>query len=211
MTELLFLGSIGMPELILIALVVLLFFGGKRIPELMKGLGKGVKGFKEGMNGIEEELNKPENIHLIEISESCHYIGIGTITNEATINFYKYLKYFKDNELFEIDNFIDNFLNHNKKLSFKEILYEYNKVGINNSQKFLEYIKFLQKIYNSGIKSSTGGIIIHKDENGRLSMLPTDNIENLIKNIDKTIHTLQNKIQEKLFKQKNRGQYKERS
>ena len=42
-------------------------------------------------------------------------------------------------------------------------------------------------------------------------MLPTDNIENLIKNIDKTIHTLQNKIQEKLFKQKNRGQYKERS
>lgn len=59
MTELLFLGSIGMPELILIALVVLLFFGGKRIPELMKGLGKGVKGFKEGMNGIEEELNKP--------------------------------------------------------------------------------------------------------------------------------------------------------
>ena len=59
MTELLFLGSIGMPELILIALVVLLFFGGKRIPELMKDLGKGVKGFKEGMNGIEEELNKP--------------------------------------------------------------------------------------------------------------------------------------------------------
>ena len=160
---------------------------------------------------LEEELKKPENIHLIEISESCHYIGIGTIINEATINFYKYLKYFKDNELFEIDNFIDNFLNHNKKLSFKEILYEYNKVGINNSQKFLEYIKFLQKIYNSGIKSSTGGIIIHKDENGRLSMLPTDNIENLIKNIDKTIHTLQNKIQEKLFKQKNRGQYKERS
>ena len=59
MNELLFLGSIGMPELILIALVVLLFFGGKRIPELMKGLGKGVKSFKEGMNGIEEELNKP--------------------------------------------------------------------------------------------------------------------------------------------------------
>ena len=77
--------------------------------------------------------------------------------------------------------------------------------------KNFQEIKFLQKIYNSGIKSSTGGIIIHKDENGRLSMLPTDNIENLIKNIDKTIHTLQNKIQEKLFKQKNRGQYKERS
>lgn len=158
---------------------------------------------------LEEELNKLENIHLIEISESCHYIGIGTITNEATINFYKYLKYFKDNELFEIDNFINNFLNHNEKLSCKEILYGYNKVGINNSQKFLEYIKFLQKIYNSGIKSSTGGIIIHKDENGRLSMLPTDNIENLIKNIDKTIHTLQNKAQEKPFKQKEKNKNKD--
>lgn len=50
---LLFLG-LGMQEILLIALVVLLFFGGKKIPELMKGLGKGVKSFKDGMNGIEE-------------------------------------------------------------------------------------------------------------------------------------------------------------
>ena len=42
-----------------IVLVVLLLFGGKKIPELMKGLGKGVKGFKDGVNGIEEEINKP--------------------------------------------------------------------------------------------------------------------------------------------------------
>lgn len=39
----------------IIALVVLILFGGKKIPELMKGLGKGVKGFKDGMNGVEEE------------------------------------------------------------------------------------------------------------------------------------------------------------
>ncbi|MGN1263823.1 MAG: twin-arginine translocase TatA/TatE family subunit [Prevotella sp.] len=50
MTTLLFIGGIGMQEVLLIALVVLLFFGGKKIPELMKGLGKGVRSFKEGMN-----------------------------------------------------------------------------------------------------------------------------------------------------------------
>ena len=42
-------------EWIIIALVVLLLFGGKKIPELMRGLGKGVKSFKDGMNGLEEE------------------------------------------------------------------------------------------------------------------------------------------------------------
>lgn len=51
--EFLFLGGIGMQEILLIALVVLLFFGGKKIPELMKGIGKGVRSFKEGMNGDE--------------------------------------------------------------------------------------------------------------------------------------------------------------
>lgn len=50
MTKLLFIGGIGMQEVLLIALIVLLFFGGKKIPELMKGLGKGVRSFKEGMN-----------------------------------------------------------------------------------------------------------------------------------------------------------------
>ncbi|MBS1445471.1 MAG: twin-arginine translocase TatA/TatE family subunit [Odoribacter sp.] len=47
---------IGTSEIVIIVLVVLLFFGGKKIPELMKGLGKGVKSFKDGMNGIEEDL-----------------------------------------------------------------------------------------------------------------------------------------------------------
>ena len=57
MTNLLFLGNIGTGEIILIALVVLLLFGGKKIPELMKGLGKGVNSFKDGMNEIEKDLN----------------------------------------------------------------------------------------------------------------------------------------------------------
>lgn len=56
----LFIGGIGMQEVLLIALVVLLFFGGKKIPELMKGLGKGVRSFKEGMNNMEKEIeDKP--------------------------------------------------------------------------------------------------------------------------------------------------------
>ena len=56
MKYLLFLGNIGTGEIILIALVVLLLWGGKKIPELMKGLGKGVKSFKEGMNEIEKDI-----------------------------------------------------------------------------------------------------------------------------------------------------------
>ncbi len=59
MGNFLFLGNIGVWEIVLIALVVLLFFGGRKIPELMKGLGKGVKSFKEGMNEVEKELNAP--------------------------------------------------------------------------------------------------------------------------------------------------------
>lgn len=56
MTKLLFIGGIGMQEVLLIALIVLLFFGGKKIPELMKGLGKGVRSFKEGMNEMEKDI-----------------------------------------------------------------------------------------------------------------------------------------------------------
>jgi len=53
MNHLLFLDA---PELIVIALVFLLLFGGKKIPELMKGLGKGVRSFKEGLNDVENEI-----------------------------------------------------------------------------------------------------------------------------------------------------------
>lgn len=52
----LFIGGLGMQEVLLIALVLLLFFGGKKIPELMKGLGKGVRSFKEGMHDMEKEI-----------------------------------------------------------------------------------------------------------------------------------------------------------
>ena len=54
------LGVIGPWQVVIIALVILLLFGGKKIPELMKGLGKGVKSFKEGMNEIEEQINQAD-------------------------------------------------------------------------------------------------------------------------------------------------------
>ena len=50
---------IGTQEVLIILLVVLILFGGKKIPELMRGLGKGVKSFKQGMNEVEDELKKP--------------------------------------------------------------------------------------------------------------------------------------------------------
>lgn len=62
MTNLLFLQNLGTGEIIIIALVVLLIFGGKKIPELMHGIGKGVRSFKEGINDVEkqiEDIDKP--------------------------------------------------------------------------------------------------------------------------------------------------------
>jgi len=56
MNSLLFLGNLGTGEIIIIAIVVLLLFGGRKIPELMKGLGKGIKNFKEGVKGIEDDI-----------------------------------------------------------------------------------------------------------------------------------------------------------
>ncbi|MBR6629613.1 MAG: twin-arginine translocase TatA/TatE family subunit [Bacteroidaceae bacterium] len=61
MTNLLFIGGIGFQEILLVALIVLLFFGGKKIPELMKGLGKGVKSFKDGMKGEDVDDNVNDN------------------------------------------------------------------------------------------------------------------------------------------------------
>ena len=58
----LFIGGIGMQEVLLIVLVVLLFFGGKKIPELMKGIGKGVRSFKEGMINVEKEIDEIKDI-----------------------------------------------------------------------------------------------------------------------------------------------------
>ena len=56
-----FIGGLGFQEVLLIALVVLLFFGGKKIPEMMKGLGKGVKAFKDGMKEVENDVKIEAN------------------------------------------------------------------------------------------------------------------------------------------------------
>lgn len=55
------LGVVGPWQIVIIALVVLLLFGGKKIPELMKGLGKGVRSFKEGLNEIEDQVNQTDD------------------------------------------------------------------------------------------------------------------------------------------------------
>ncbi|MDR1335727.1 MAG: twin-arginine translocase TatA/TatE family subunit [Tannerella sp.] len=56
MNHLLFLPNLGTGEIIIIAFAILLIFGGKKIPELMKGIGKGVRNFKDGVKGIEEDI-----------------------------------------------------------------------------------------------------------------------------------------------------------
>ena len=60
MKSLVFLGNIGAGEIIIVALVVLLLFGGKKIPELMKGIGKGVKSFKDGLKEVEKDIDLDE-------------------------------------------------------------------------------------------------------------------------------------------------------
>lgn len=57
MLNLITLWALGTGEIILIALVVLLIFGGKKIPELMRGLGKGVSQFKKGVKEVDDEIN----------------------------------------------------------------------------------------------------------------------------------------------------------
>ena len=52
MTQPLFLGGIGIQEILVVLLIVLLFYGGKKVPEMMRGLGQGVKAFKDGMNEV---------------------------------------------------------------------------------------------------------------------------------------------------------------
>jgi sec-independent protein translocase protein TatA len=50
--------NVGTGEIVFIAFVVLLIFGGKKIPELMKGIGKGVRNFKDGVKGIEDDIKE---------------------------------------------------------------------------------------------------------------------------------------------------------
>ena len=60
MAKILFLGNLGVVEIVLIALIVLLLFGGRKIPELMKGIGRGIRSFKEGARGGGEEPKQKE-------------------------------------------------------------------------------------------------------------------------------------------------------
>ena len=60
MAKILFLGNLGVVEIVLIALIVLLLFGGRKIPELMKGIGRGIRSFKEGARGYGEEPKQKE-------------------------------------------------------------------------------------------------------------------------------------------------------
>lgn len=69
MLTLLFLGSVGLTEILVLLLFVLLLFGAKKIPELMKSFGKGVKSFKEGVNGIEDDLNVDSSAKKEQASE----------------------------------------------------------------------------------------------------------------------------------------------
>lgn len=62
MESLIFLGAFGAPQIILIAVVILLLFGGRKIPELMRGLGSGIKEFKDASKDDEEETKPKENI-----------------------------------------------------------------------------------------------------------------------------------------------------
>ena len=52
-------GKLGFPELLLILAIVLIFFGGRRIPEIARGLGEGIRTFKEGMSGPDKPAEKP--------------------------------------------------------------------------------------------------------------------------------------------------------
>lgn len=65
----LIISNIGMPELIIIVFIILLLFGPKKIPELMKGIGKGVSSFKKGMSDIEDELKDIENDINVDLNK----------------------------------------------------------------------------------------------------------------------------------------------
>ena len=58
---LLLFGNFGTPELIIIVVIILLLFGGRKIPELMRGIGKGIRSYKEGLNDVKSEIEKPIN------------------------------------------------------------------------------------------------------------------------------------------------------
>lgn len=134
-----------------------------------------------------ENTEKKYAEQIVNISQSCHYIGIGKLTDESTISFYEYINHFTEQKTSEITNFIDKFLP-----PYKDNM----KLGT-NAKNFQDYILFLQKIYEEGYNTSTGGIIVSQDTNGKTTMLPTDNIVELILQINKSFENLMKKEQQK--------------
>jgi sec-independent protein translocase protein TatA len=65
-STLLFLQGVGMPEIVVIGLFILVFFGAKRIPEFMRGLGKGVKEFKSAVNDVKKDIEESEETGKIQ-------------------------------------------------------------------------------------------------------------------------------------------------
>jgi sec-independent protein translocase protein TatA len=64
-------GDLFQPtHLIVLAVIVLILFGGKKLPELGKGLGEGLRGFKDGMKGVTDEVNKPADSHAAKPEET---------------------------------------------------------------------------------------------------------------------------------------------
>jgi sec-independent protein translocase protein TatA len=64
-------GDLFQPtHLIVLAVIVLILFGGKKLPELGKGLGEGLRGFKDGMKGVTDEVNKPADSHTAKPEET---------------------------------------------------------------------------------------------------------------------------------------------
>ena len=61
MIQLMLIGGLGTPEILIIAIVILLLFGGKKIPELMKGRGKGIRSFKKGLNEDDDNSSASDN------------------------------------------------------------------------------------------------------------------------------------------------------
>lgn len=73
MNHLAFIGNIGFSEILLITLIVLLLFGGRKIPELMKGLGKGVRSFQQGLKGDGNDAAKPDDSGSENKSEDAEH------------------------------------------------------------------------------------------------------------------------------------------
>ncbi len=77
-------GSIGMPEILLIFLVVLLVFGAKRIPEIARGLGKGIREFKDATNDIKREMTVEDQYRVQPPRQGTPQPHVGVYSDSST-------------------------------------------------------------------------------------------------------------------------------